>query len=557
MNVAFKRISAMLFCLALVFGFFALTPNSFTSVQAEEDEPVNLITFGDFEMSQSIPGWTIGAVEGITLEYRAAKTGKLALRMDDASKTDSFAVPGTKVDVTAGTRYTAAVQVKGATGAQIVLNFYNVAGEVVGSAKKETAAKFSSWVRISCNAVAPEGATKAEVTLGTTAACNGTVYFDDAELIGKDDNLLTNPGFESAATFSDWTITGAGEKTVALSTGMAHAGNGALYTFDNSNMAVNIKSSMIPIRSNMIGQILDFSYYIYGIGVKQSNGMVNTVPSIFIQFVDASGKDMPSSTRIMQTGSYYESWTRRVTAGTIPEGATHFYIWISSGTSTIGESLVDDIVVSIRCDHTSLTYTEITPAKCDAPGSESAVCPLCEKNVVREIPALSHDYDQGVISVAPKCEETGKIQYTCRNCQSLIIEDVPVAGHDMTHVPATATNIEYWTCSCGKWFEDAEGEYEIQIKDSVNIGGTSSTNPTTPSASTPTIPTTAPSTTVAPTTPSASETPTTSGTQADPTTPAGGQPGDTSDKTPILFFGFVMVVALAAFVFTKQIRRKG
>lgn len=304
----------------------------------------------------------------------------------------------------------------------------------------------------------------------------GEVWIDNLALTPKASDSISNTSFEEIATVPNWTISGSGKKQMAVSQGDVNSGNGALYIKDDSNDAVNILSDAVTVDSGWIGHEMKLTYAIKGFGTPDANGMVNnTVPSVFIQFFDKDNKQIG---RITAIGSYTR-WTQRTATGTVPVGATSFKVWIAYGTSTVGDVLIDDITVTMVCDHNSLTYTATVPASCQAPGKENAYCALCRKTIERDITALEHDWDDGVVKTPASCELTGVKTYTCANCLSTRVDDYPATGHSLLAVPAkaaTATedgNIAYWVCkTCGKYYADPDENEEIYDKNSVIIPST-------------------------------------------------------------------------------------
>ena len=104
--------------------------------------------------------------------------------------------------------------------------------------------------------------------------------------------------------------------------------------------------------------------------------------------------------------------------------------------------------------HNRTAVAEV-PADCVKPGVEAHdKCSDCDKlfqgtKVVERkdlaIPALDHDYDDGVITNLPTCTGAGVKTFTCQNpgCGRSYIEDVEATGHkdvvDIPAVPATCT----------------------------------------------------------------------------------------------------------------------
>ena len=642
-----NRCIACLLCLVLTAAVFVCIPNSAVVADAAETEPVNMLSNGDFESRATVPGWDLGDSKKVNLAHGDAKTGELALRIDDDDTSKQYSVESNAIPVIAGCNYAVSVYVKGAAGAQVTLRFFDVNGSEIATQGSATlSADAIDWTLLTASVVAPSNAKTAKVYLSTTAECTGTVLFDDAlldrasepvdlitngtfengltpwgkaqggtveiveksatdsskvlkvnsvqgsytvltqnglsatagqtyvlsfdyklnltsmtvktmlarvaffnsegtqigankdfdmskvlvkdwtnytteitapegtvkinfafyiwstnageiwidnvSLLEKAADALSNTSFEETATVPNWTISGSGEKQMAISAGDVHSGDGAIYVKDNSSAAVNVLSDPVALNSNQIGHEIQLSYYIRGLGAKGTDGMVKSVPAVFINFYDDAGQ-LGTETRVMQTGSY-PYWSRRSMTGVIPEGATYFRVWISYGTSTIGDVLIDDISVATACNHDKLTYTEKEPTSCTKPGKESAFCSLCQQTIEREIPQLDHIPDAGVIKSPASCELTGVKTYTCTVCGTPDDQDYPADGHKLKAVPAhpaTATangNIAYWVCEvCDKYFADAQENEEIYDKASVIIlNGTTTTEPQETQA--PTVP---------------------------------------------------------------------
>ena len=91
------------------------------------------------------------------------------------------------------------------------------------------------------------------------------------------------------------------------------------------------------------------------------------------------------------------------------------------------------------------------------------------------IPALGHDWDDGVVTKAPSCAESGVMTYTCtRDAAHQKTEEILPLGHMLAKHDAKAPteaesgSIEYWECSvCGRLFEDAAGNREIKTEDTI------------------------------------------------------------------------------------------
>lgn len=182
---------------------------------------------------------------------------------------------------------------------------------------------------------------------------------------------------------------------------------------------------------------------------------------------------------------------------------------ISRETKTIpatGHKWVIDAAVAPTCTQTGLT--------------EGKHCSVCKTVLVKQntVPALEHQWNEGVETKAPTCTESGEKTFICTRCSNTKTEPIPALDHDWgewevktpateetegkktrtckrdsTHTETqsipklnhthnmeyhlavdadcgtgTPGNIEYWVCSgCGKFFRDADGASEITFDQTV------------------------------------------------------------------------------------------
>ena len=180
---------------------------------------------------------------------------------------------------------------------------------------------------------------------------------------------------------------------------------------------------------------------------------------------------------------------------------------ISRETKTIpatGHKWVIDAAVAPTCTQTGLT--------------EGKHCSVCKTVLVKQntVPALEHQWNEGVVTREPTCTGEGVKTFTCAQCHNTKTEPISALGHLWgdweTTLPATETtegsemrtcqrdnthtetrsipkldhthtmehhpavdancgagrdgNSEYWVCSgCGKFFRDAGGKNEITRKE--------------------------------------------------------------------------------------------
>lgn len=85
------------------------------------------------------------------------------------------------------------------------------------------------------------------------------------------------------------------------------------------------------------------------------------------------------------------------------------------------------------------------------------------------VKAKGHTWNNGIVTKEPTDSEDGEMTYTCTVCGETKTETILAIGHELKKVEANAAtctkegNSAYWVCkSCGKYYSDAEGKYEIK-----------------------------------------------------------------------------------------------
>lgn len=117
-------------------------------------------------------------------------------------------------------------------------------------------------------------------------------------------------------------------------------------------------------------------------------------------------------------------------------------------------------------------WSAVTEATCGAPGMEHHVCPKCNKEETREIPATGlHEYsDDGWETVTePQCGDAGSERRKCKNCDHYETREIPATGShtygEWTTVSAAtciAKGTESHTCSvCNKVETREVGEVDL------------------------------------------------------------------------------------------------
>ena len=80
-------------------------------------------------------------------------------------------------------------------------------------------------------------------------------------------------------------------------------------------------------------------------------------------------------------------------------------------------------------DHEHNYVDTVTAPTCLASGYTTATCSVCGRSYKHDYTdALGHDFDDGVITIAPTTESTGLMTYTCRRCGATKTKKLPKEG---------------------------------------------------------------------------------------------------------------------------------
>lgn len=112
--------------------------------------------------------------------------------------------------------------------------------------------------------------------------------------------------------------------------------------------------------------------------------------------------------------------------------------------------------VKAQCAH---EFEEsVTPATCTASGVKKQVCTICGYSKEEQIPALGHDFDNGVVETPATYSAPGKTVFTCRRCGKTEYKTIPQKDISLSKYSAS-------TYMVGA--DMPEGEY-ILISDSMS-----------------------------------------------------------------------------------------
>ena len=133
---------------------------------------------------------------------------------------------------------------------------------------------------------------------------------------------------------------------------------------------------------------------------------------------------------------------------TIKATGKHSYTWKTVKKATCGASGSRQQVCSV-CGakgktetlkatgrHTFGDWKETKAPACTEKGTETRVCSVCKAKETRDVKALGHDWDEGVITTPAGFLEPGIKTYTCKVCGATKTEEIPVttstySGHSI------------------------------------------------------------------------------------------------------------------------------
>ena len=122
---------------------------------------------------------------------------------------------------------------------------------------------------------------------------------------------------------------------------------------------------------------------------------------------------------------------------TVDEGSFSY----SGNNGTYDLSVAPVTVENEKCDHSNIpenSWSVVTSAGCTTKGTEKAICPDCEMEVTREIPALGHKWNSGEVTKGATCTEVGEKTYTCTVCNATKKEPIPALNHNLVTDEAVA-----------------------------------------------------------------------------------------------------------------------
>ena len=260
----------------------------------------------------------------------------------------------------------------------------------------------------------------------------------------------------------------------------AYYKDAVLWAVENKITAGITASTFCPNNGCIRSQIVTFLYRFYG---------HNESPAVFENEVKATCVKAGSRDKVIYCSVCHKELSRihetveskgHTAVIDSARGATCTEAGKTEGShcSVCGEVLKKQEVVPAK-GHTQVIDSAVE-ATCTENGlTEGAHCSACGEVLVEQedIPVKGHSWNDGIITQEPTENSPGIKLYTCTQCSLTREETIPALcyKHQLTEVePVSATCIEngnkkYYTCKCGKWFDDIDAKNEILDKESVVI----------------------------------------------------------------------------------------
>ena len=239
---------------------------------------------------------------------------------------------------------------------------------------------------------------------------------------------------------------------------IVNVNDGAGYALVNNNGSV----SAVPVTVSGGRIVLDNSSAVWACGTN-SKGFTLSNSGRWLNCDYSAGLQIASSFSSNRAWSYGSEQLK------MSGSSTTYTLYYSNGFQSARNSNSGKIYLfahaAAECAHEDVILTGAIAATCTEPGyTGDQVCAVCGETVStgEAIPALGHDWDDGVVTKAPTCTEDGVLTYICTHDAShMRTEAIPALGHDyqsvVTEPTCTEPGFTTHTCArCGNSYVDSE-----------------------------------------------------------------------------------------------------
>ncbi|MEI7027505.1 carbohydrate binding domain-containing protein, partial [Paenibacillus sp. y28] len=287
--------------------------------------------------------WKLYTPSGSTASFEVvdsgASSGKYAQQISSRNGSGNVSQ---SIRVEGGTAYTLSgrVQVSGLSNGvvQAYVQYFDVSGNYIGSTTAASVRNTGGWMTFSGGVTPPAGAVRANIILqlGLESGGAGTVQFDSIRFTTQEENMVSNPGFETrtGTQADDWKLYTPSGSTASFEVVDSGASSGKYAQQISSRNGSGNVSQSIRVEG---GTAYTLS------GRVQVSGLSNGVVQAYVQYFDVSGNYIGSTTAasVQNTGG----WITFSGGVTPPAGAVRANIILQLGLESGGAGTVqfDDI----------------------------------------------------------------------------------------------------------------------------------------------------------------------------------------------------------------------
>ena len=317
--------------------------------------------------------------------------------------------------------------------------------------------------------------------IGTNSQ-NGTVTFEAKVVDGN-----TVPAKGTVAKNESSVIIHSGNVTIDENTGRIEIEDATVTVGKNSgNITVGNNATLI-CNENESGGVIEKSSAGAVVTCPNNDGYIYdaTVPKYEIVFTGDDGKARVSVCDLAKDGVYYTLAGSNVIFTLPPEYECSSASKLESGEVNTwvvtADPAEEDTEFTINCrksspcdsqNHKFSNYVSNNDATCTEDGTKTAICDNgcgATDTIVDTGSAKGHSYGEWVITKEATETKTGSKERTCSVCRAKDIRVIPNLSHihsgtlrKGTSETCTVSGVkDYYSCSCGSSFEDANCDIEI------------------------------------------------------------------------------------------------
>ncbi|MDF2668250.1 MAG: bacterial Ig-like protein [Paenibacillus sp.] len=304
--------------------------------KARADTGAELIVNGGFEsVAGSVPAHWTQRVPNLPAEVVTSIVygGTNSVKLTDANAASGLGLRSAKVPVVSGQVFNASVYAYAETGtATLYLEYWDSSNQVIKT-DIQSMNDLNQWKRIEKETTAPVGAKHLTLTVYSSIANVGTIYYDNASLKrtapASTIELIANGGFENIVDGipEHWT-----QRVPVLpaevATSSVYAGlNSVKLTDASAASGLGLRSAKVPVTP---GQVFAASVYAYA---------ETGTATLYLEYWDSSNQVIKTD---IKSASDVNQWKKIEMETTAPTGALHLSLTVYSSIANVGTIYYDN-----------------------------------------------------------------------------------------------------------------------------------------------------------------------------------------------------------------------